>query len=179
MIIYKIKFNLVSFFKSLPIYTSIFIVRNKTKNFFKYIFNRGLSPNFKFQRHKLITLHMISIYHYSANNSKLTFWSHPFQMNDILNKLLHYLIHCVSKSNLLLLLSNQLTNLLSMRKQKMLNNIHLVIKIPVLEIQTLRTCFCCFECSNCSSTSRLWLTVIFSFHLTYFTIIINSDMWCK
>jgi hypothetical protein len=47
---------------------------------------------------------MISIYHYPTNNRKLALLTnHPIQVNNILNELLHDLIHLIHESDLLVL----------------------------------------------------------------------------
>jgi hypothetical protein len=44
---------------------------------------------------------MISIYHYPTNNRKLALLTnHPIQVNNILNELLHYLVHFVCEGGL-------------------------------------------------------------------------------
>ena len=122
---------------------------------------------------------MIFIDHDSTDNHKLTLWSHPFQMDDVLDKLLHNFIHCVDKRNHLLLLIIQLLNLRSVGKQKMLDAVHLMIKISVLEISTLWALKCRLQSSDWSSASRWYLVLAISLHHSYLSRTLDADMWGK
>lgn len=114
------------------------ILRSFSENLFKKIFGFNLSSilrsYLKFQRQKSVCTHVITVDHNPSKNCKLTLWMHPFVVKNIFDVLFKDVVHFVNKGGLIILSS---VNLFSMRSQKMLNAIHLVIKISTLKISCI------------------------------------------
>ena len=147
-----------------------------TKNLFKQIFCSRLSSYLKFKRKKSVCAIFITVYHNTSKNSKLTFWWHPFQMNDIFNVFLKNIVHFVNQGSLFIF---WFWNLICMWSQKMLDTIHLMIKIPTLKISSAGISFHGCKCSDSSTTGTWAFVLTISYNLTHNSLIVYSNMWRK